>query len=165
MCDIEKSKRVRNTLGVKYDDYLVNVLFLLFTLFLSVYGKVSWLLPFAISALIFLICWWLKSKFSLKRLKNCLIIGGCFIPAGILALWIASNTVYAEGYFSIELAWFIRPTFAINLLFPFLVLCVRYKELRNNRFYQIAWLTFVVAVLQSLFIVQYPNPYHGNLTW
>ena len=165
MSDIEKPKRTRNILGVKCDDYLVSALFLSLTLLLSVYGKVSWLPPFAVAALIFLFCWWLKSKFNLNRLKDCFFIGCCFIPAGVLALWITTNTVYAEGYFSIQLAWFIRPTIVLNLLFPLLVLCVRYNEIRNNRFYQVAWLTYVAALLQSLFIVQHPLVYAGNITW
>jgi len=163
---VEKPQRIRTYLSIRLDSYYVNCFILAVLLFLSVYGKVSWLPLFAMAALIFLFVWWASSKFSIERLKYCAIVGLCFIPAGILTLWVSNNTIYSTE-FALGITSTIRPfSIILNLVFPIFVACLCYKKLKVNKFYQIAWMTYISALLQAVFIIEGGGrESHGNMTW
>lgn len=164
--NMSKTERQGVIKGFKFDWYYVNLIVLTILIFLSVYGKVSWLPPFAMAALLYLFGWWAVAKFSLKRMIDCILIGLTFVPAGLLALWISSDSVYARSEFVFQLTSHIRlfPVL-LNLSFPLFALYFSWKQLKSSRIYQMAWLAYGSALLQGVFIIEVGREHHGNLTW
>jgi len=166
LSDIDKKDRVRAYWKFKLDSYYVGCFCLALTLFLSVYGKLSWLPPFSMAALIFFFIWWASSKFSVKRLYKCIHIGLCFIPAALLAFWIRTNSVYNVVEFAFAINPMLRPyPLILNMLFPIFVVALCYKTIITNRFCQIAWMTYIAALLQYVFIIQPDRVRSGNTGW
>jgi len=144
--------------------WVLSCLLLSIVLFLSAYGKSSWLPPFAMGSLIFLIIWWVASRFNKTRFWHCITIGISFIPAGLYILWISSNVHGIPFVFGLSSV--ARPFLIIlNLLFPLLVIILREKSIHKNVHLQMAWFVYLSALLQGLFIIEYGHEIHGNIFW
>jgi len=152
-----------------FDSIYVYALLLAIALFLSVYAKVSWLVAFVPAVLLFLFVWWAVSGFGLNRLRSCIIIGCCFIPAGLLALY--SRTAYFYGGADSWLVFGRNPNFILrnhitNWIFPIVVVILRRTNLKKNYLLQMAWVVLVVATLQLAFMYEEGVRFnHGNTGW
>jgi len=146
--------------------FYLSCLLLAVFLVLSVFGKPSWFPPFAVAALIFLFIYWVSDKFSFSRFKDCMVVGLSFIPAGLLAIHMSIVDIY-----NVELSFgitnIIRPVpIILNLVFPLLVLALRFKTLRANRLLQMGWLTYIAALLNGVFIIPAEELIvAGDMTW
>jgi len=145
--------------------FYLSCLLLAVFLVLSVLGKPSWFPPFAVAALIFLFFYWASDKFSFSRFKDCIVLGLSFIPAGLLAIFISNNTLHSTDLI-FGITSYIRPIPVIlNLFFPLLVLFLRFKTIKTNRLLQMGWLTYIISLLNGVFIIEAGIESHGNMTW
>ncbi|MCL2015664.1 MAG: hypothetical protein FWG68_05395, partial [Defluviitaleaceae bacterium] len=152
--------------NLRIDQFYALCVLLAVFLFLSVYGKASWMPAFSMAALIFLFMWWAKSRFSVKRMLNCICVGIAFIPAGLWMFYISTNTVYATSELAFQLTQFMRPFHvALNLIFPVAVLIICRRRLKDNLFLSVAWLAYLSALVQGIFIVEPAREGSGNLMW
>ena len=153
----------------KTDRLLSGCLLLTVAILFSAYAKISWIVAFAPAVLIYLFVWWATSKFNFNRFKDCLLVGVCFIPAGLFAIrsYFRYTAFPNVGYFTFGVFELVHyPSMLLNLSLPILVLALCYKQLKQNCLFQMAWLTYVIAAIQLLFTYDDgPARSHGNTGW
>jgi len=149
--------------------FIVNCLVFSICLFLSVYAKISWMQVFLPAAVIFTVIWWASSKFSAKRLLDCLVIGLCFIPAGLLCVYTYFCYFPERGGCGIQFGLQKNIPFlamAAGIAFALFVLVLRFRQLKHNYLYQMTWLAYLTSVFYRMFFIESgPRAQHGNLYW
>ena len=146
-------------------------------LYLMTYGKISGLTVIAPATMVFVFCWWMKSKFSITRLRFSLLIAATFIPALILFFSLllfryfpsggASQAVFNGGanLLSSSGTTILLRTVWI-LMLPIFITLTRIKSILHNKGFVLAWLTYFFAfVVRNMFEETGPRSSHGNNSW
>ena len=145
-------------------------------LFFMTYGKISGLAILAPATMVFAVCWWAKSKFSISRFKFCLLIAAAFIPA--LVQFFKRYFVYfpAESESQTVFIGFDRllsPEVGIILfrnawilMLPIFIILIRRKQLVFKKGFFIAGMAYLAAFVQSyMFRELGPRQGDGNESW